>query len=540
MPQIRQFNAPALGLEPTETGIRATTDAARRAGASFNEVAQESEAVGNRFARGIGTAVQAAGDQVVAYAEHREIAHGAAAWAGLNDQLTQQWNDIAKNADPNDPTVAAKFRENVLEPALEKYRDGFLTEGGQKFAESHVERLRDHMFQKTAADMSSLAAKAVEVNVRTTANSLSNTAMTDPSAVPHLISSVDGMVGDMVGSSPNIKGAESAKVRLDLTERMKEQIVKAGAIGAIQRSANPEATAAEWGAKYPDYVNGAELKQLGTIARAQQRVNLLTEKQLAAYQKQQAQEGAHQELSKIWTDNVSFDDNGKPTIKPGFYKSIMDAELKFPGAASERARALINWGQAQQRERHEVITTDQTVMSRLMTDMFDPNKDKREIEIEVLKAEAEHKLDAHDGSVLRGLSTALEGQSLKGPIYQTALDGAKERLGFSLMADGHERYANFMATFWPQYLQMKKAGTLPPNALDLKDEKSLIRQAAKPYEPDVRDRFMAHTMKQFGGVNPGGGSIGSPPPTVKTKEDFDRLPSGAAYIGKDGKTYRKP
>jgi hypothetical protein len=28
--------------------------------------------------------------------------------------------------------------------------------------------------------------------------------------------------------------------------------------------------------------------------------------------------------------------------------------------------------------------------------------------------------------------------------------------------------------------------------------------------------------------------------TVTTKEDFDRLPSGAVYTGKDGRKYRKP
>jgi hypothetical protein len=37
-----------------------------------------------------------------------------------------------------------------------------------------------------------------------------------------------------------------------------------------------------------------------------------------------------------------------------------------------------------------------------------------------------------------------------------------------------------------------------------------------------------------------GKSAASGTPTVKTKADFDALPSGATYIGKDGKPYRKP
>lgn len=37
-----------------------------------------------------------------------------------------------------------------------------------------------------------------------------------------------------------------------------------------------------------------------------------------------------------------------------------------------------------------------------------------------------------------------------------------------------------------------------------------------------------------------GGSIGGSLPTVTTRQQFDALPSGATYIGKDGGTYRKP
>jgi hypothetical protein len=161
---------------------------------------------------------------------------------------------MAKRADPNDPTVAAQFREQVLEPALQDYSKGFLTEGGLKFAQGRTESIRNHMFTKTAADMSSLAAAAVSVNVSETANRLSNTAMNDPSAVPHLLKNADELVGGIVESSPNIKGTDSAKARMGLTEKMKEAIVKAGAQGAIAKAANPEAEAARWGQMYPSAI----------------------------------------------------------------------------------------------------------------------------------------------------------------------------------------------------------------------------------------------------------------------------------------------
>lgn len=283
MPTIRQFDAGNLALRPSETGVEATAQAGRLIGRFYNQAAGATEQVGSatkqlgsetaqtgvNFARGIEGDIKAVGDAVVQYAEHREISHGAASFAELNDQLTQSWNDAAKKADPNDPTVAAKWRDQVLTPALENYRQGFLTEGGQKFAEARIDSLRQHLFEKSAADMSSLAGDAVAVNVHKTANSLSNTAMNDPSSVSHLLQSTDDLVGGMVDSSPNIKGATAAKVKIELSEKMKEDIVKSGAIGAIQKAADPEAEAQKWGAQYPQYINGAELKMLAANARQQ-------------------------------------------------------------------------------------------------------------------------------------------------------------------------------------------------------------------------------------------------------------------------------
>ncbi len=163
------------------------------------------------------------------------------------------------------------------------------------------------MFEKTSADMASLAAQAVSVNVRTMANTMSNTAMTDPSSVPHLLDGISGTVAAMVDSSPNLKGSDAAKARLGLTEKMREDIVKSGAIGAIQKAADPEAEAAKWGKKYPEYINGADLKTLAGNARQQIRADrmdraytdMLSKKDAEA--KSDAQETGY--LQKLYSDD---------------------------------------------------------------------------------------------------------------------------------------------------------------------------------------------------------------------------------------------
>jgi hypothetical protein len=271
VPNIQQYSNPLDVPHPTETGVNAVVQSARRAGAAFNEAADAVHTVGDQNARMLSSSIRSAGAVAVDYMEHREVSHGAAAYAGLNDQLTQKWNDAVKNADPNDPEVAQRFRENVLEPELEKFGQSFFTEGAQKWAETRVQSLRNHMYEKTSADMGTLAAQSVTQNVHATRNALSNTAMTDPSSVPHLLEGIEGTVGAMVDSSPNLKGVAAAKARGELTEHMREEIVKAGAIGAIQKSGNPERTAEEWGAKYPQYISGSDLKALSANARQQLR-----------------------------------------------------------------------------------------------------------------------------------------------------------------------------------------------------------------------------------------------------------------------------
>lgn len=520
MPNIKTFDAPQLGLNPTETGIQANTQAAYRAGRFFNQQAQATEEVGGELARGIGGDVKAVGDVALQYMEHREISHGAAAYAQLNDDLTQQWNDTAKNADPNDPTVAAKFREQTLEPALEKYRQNFLTEGGQKFAEARVDSLRNHMFEKTSADMSSLAKDAVAVNVKQTANSLSNTAMTDPSAVPHLLDSADGLVGGMVSSAPNIKGADSARARMQLTETMKESIVKAGAVGAIQNSNDPEGEAARWGAKYPNYINGAELKQLGAYAKSQQRANLLTEKQLQQFQKQQETDAAHKELSKTFTDSVQFDENGNVSIKPSFYKDIMKVEQAHPGVATERAKAMINFGEAQTKEKREIVNDDPDAVSQLYTGLFDQNKPTTDTDI--LRAAVEKKLSPHTQTTLLQLEKSLAESPLKGPIWQDTMAAAKDQLVVNVPGIpgkdnvGISNFAKFAQMFIPDYLAKKRSGTLPPNALDVNDPQSMISQAMAPFKRTQSQR-LSDFIAGAGGLSPstvapsGGRRIGDVP-----------------------------
>src|SRR5215470_19920015 len=127
MAKFPTYDAPPLEIRPTETGIDAIQQAARRTGAFYGQAAEDYVGAGHR----LGSAIQLASNVVQRFQEHREISAGAKNFAQMQDDLTTAWNHTinAPGVDANDPAVAAKFRENVLEPALDKFANqGFLTE----------------------------------------------------------------------------------------------------------------------------------------------------------------------------------------------------------------------------------------------------------------------------------------------------------------------------------------------------------------------------------------------------------------------------
>jgi hypothetical protein len=266
MANIREQSASSeLGLTPTDRGVSAFEAAARRSAAFYNQAAEAVNDTGRRIA----STITDVGDIAVKSADHFEISRGAANFAKLQADLTEKWNETAKSANPNDPTVAAKFRDDVVAPELEKFQSGFNTERSQQFAESKVESLRTHMFEKTAADMSTLAGIAVRKNISDSTTAMSNTALLDPSSVPNLLKNVDHSIAAVVGSSPTLSPVDAARATGELSDATKKAIVHSGAIGAIQKSGNPEATAEAWVKKYPDIISGDDAKTLAANARQQ-------------------------------------------------------------------------------------------------------------------------------------------------------------------------------------------------------------------------------------------------------------------------------
>jgi hypothetical protein len=342
VPNITEYNSPVDTLRPTETGIDAVTQAARRAGAFFNQAGAATKEVGDEGSRQIQGAIDNAGKVAVDFEDHQQISHGAAAFAQFTEDQTKAWDNKIKGytdadgvvhppANPNDPALASSFMSG-MEDNFNDLRKGFWTEKSQQWAEAHIEQLRNHFQTKTAADMGQLAADAVSVNYKQTANALSNTAMMSPDAVPDLIGQAKNGIAGIISSSPNLKGVAASSATTKLTEATIEQITKAGAIGAIRKSGDPEATANEWSQKYPQYINGAETKQLADQARMQIRLNKAEARANMAVAKQEKKDRADRSVDQLWSDSTRVDEHGVlvPVMPP-------DAKARINAAADAGA-----------------------------------------------------------------------------------------------------------------------------------------------------------------------------------------------------------
>ena len=270
---IRQFDIGSdVGLRPDDRASSSTANAGRRISALYTSAAEANSDMGRRAA----SAIQDAGKVAVDYVTNREINRGAAESATALSALDQKWNATIKNADPNDPSVAAKFREEQVEPTLQALKDGFFTEGGQKFAEARIEQFRNHFNTKTASDMATMAGIAVRTNISTMTNQLSNMALTDPSSVKTSLKMVEDSVSHMIDSSPTLTGTDAARVKMEVMQASQTAIVKAAALGAI--NANPEKGLKQFsGPEYSKYLSGADLKAMEQQAKSVQRAERVDE-----------------------------------------------------------------------------------------------------------------------------------------------------------------------------------------------------------------------------------------------------------------------
>lgn len=494
MPNIREFQTPALGLRANETGVEATAAAARRVGSEYNEA-------GGAIAAGgaaVGQSIKIAGELYDDYTTHQEISRGGVGLAGLMGKKTEDWNSTVKNADPNNPAVAAKFLEENLEPDLEKFRDGFTTQRSQQWADNHLNSFRQHMFAKTAADMATMAGEAIKVNYRQTTNSMANTVRNDPSALDFMLKTYEDTLNATVATSSNLKGSTAAAIRTELLQKGKEELIKSAALGHIETTGKMP----DWSRdpKYSAYITGPELKQLETAERHYTTMNRAAENAARQDVERDARNKFHADINKL--ELSLYDDDGNLVVTKDHIAQFREiVRQNALGATLEptRVSGMFNGltRMVDKQNRVKASSDDPATRQDLTDRLFDQDNPTTMLQIALQVNDG--RLSPRSAKNLGAIVKA-EDTSLKDPILKDTMKGAHALLGTDPVGSGN--YASFVQVFLPQYTAAKRAGTLKPNALDIKDPASMISEAMAPYKRSLQQQMTDRILRGEFGLEP--------------------------------------
>ncbi|WP_156179939.1 hypothetical protein [Bradyrhizobium sp. LTSPM299] len=364
----------------------------------------------------------------------------------------------------------------------------------------------------------------------------------DPSSLQTSLDLLRHSVAANVDSSPNLSGMDRANITSAVLADSERTLVRAAAFGAI--SQNPEAGYKEFSSpKYAQYLSASDLKTLEQQQRAVVRAEHVDQAYQRTQRQQQKQDASDQREGEYIAKLHSDDPQQQQSVNA---KSIAN-DFTLTREARERMIGIV-----ERTASKENSATDPATRNRLLDGMLSADKPTKMQDI--LQAQIDNKLSNKDATILKEMIGSGRGSTLSDPVFTGVMGAAKQQIEQSL--EGAENYGKFFYGFVRDYQKQAVAGTLQPNALDLRDEKSLISQYVKQYQPSNADKIRYYMFKNLGtdpstvdfsqvvpravgDMSPGGGSAPARPARVTTKDQYDELPVGTHYIGKDGQTYEK-
>lgn len=269
---ITQFTSPIDKLAPNEGAEHAYFESAR---SEQRNIDQAGEIYGH--------ILKSAGNDVENYEYSQEVSQGAAALAVMHNNMVTSWNKTTAATDVNDSTIQQKFMDDANQQ-LSDWQDGFQTKRGQEWALSQADSIKNHMWEKTSADMGVRAGDAAVSNLTTQVRNLADTAGKDFTTMDSALNQVDAMV-----AAQGESGYFNSKMQDAISSDMKNELVKASLKGLADN--NPQkALAVISSGQFSDYMSPGEQKELQGYATVQahgQIINQQRQQQAKQYEQQQ-------------------------------------------------------------------------------------------------------------------------------------------------------------------------------------------------------------------------------------------------------------
>lgn len=478
MPQIRPYENPIDTLRPSDRGAEGEAMAGRRIGAFYHQEGEE-----------LSGAVKAAADTADRFLSHQEVSHLGVSFAGTQADLTQKWNQIASdpNVDGNDPTVARKFLQEEVEPALEKLKGAPLTDMGQRFAEAHIEGIRQHFFEKTAADMSLRAGQTTAANADKVGNTYSGISFADPSSTKENLRQYDLSIRAMIATSG--MNAEGAARVLEHAEKVKEQIANSGLTGLINKNPNADYSRFASDPAIAPYLKGTDPKQIQQYQQGQQRIQASLDRQAQADQRRQQTEANDDAANKLFHDHTYVLPNGNLAVDASYFAGIRDLSTR-PGVRPGLPGEMLSLGERVSQNTNKV-EDDPLTKALLQKEVMDQNEDflahlSRAAAGDKLSGKTFQELHSmwvdaqRDPEAVTGLKDVFS--AARATIVNPLMPGQKD-------ARGEQLYADFVNEVGPQLSKMNAQQRREQS--DFSNPNSLVSKAlASPkYARTTSDRL---------------------------------------------------
>lgn len=339
MPNIREFSNTVGGLQP-DNGMEQV--AARNA--------QHTEQAFALMGHEIGSGISALGDAYTRIKEQQDLSHGFVAFTAMQLRQTQQLQERMKTADPNDPTVAAKFLSESVDPDIEKFVDGFSTPNGRRAAIEMAGRMREEMGRTAIGMQSNLASEAVTGNLDASLANLSGKTFLDPTSRDAAFATWTAGIDAQLATHPTMSAEDAAKVREHYIEAGRKAIGGASAAGMIHsaQAVGPEAVTQVIDnlgkdPKWPEFLGGDGMERANTAALEARRAAEQDHRNQQNDAIRQDRINANKEMVGLYTSGLQRDGSWHPPADYG--KKLSEIAMKYPNGvdASEVAASQAHY-----------------------------------------------------------------------------------------------------------------------------------------------------------------------------------------------------
>lgn len=517
---IREYTNPIGGLQPNEGAQRAEEFAARTIQSNYNSIGHD-----------IDQGIRQAGGAFLEHRTREEISQGAGEIAVIADGQRQQWQQILRDADPNDHTVGTQFIQEHAEPAYEAWVNQATTEESRAWRQSQVATLRQHTYERTAADMATRSGEALEANMTTLATHVTNLVANDPTQLNLGLGLLHNSIEGIIQNDPNLTPAQAEHARGVLTATLSQQTANAAVVGMAQRDPAAARALLATGGAFSEYLDGADHARLGNYIDAEEERHATQARMAAAETRRQQVQDANTVERDLVASLYDPDHPGTMRI-PADFGTRFQAYAAMPGADGGTARALLSMSHTivEDAARGVPAVTDPQIFNSLVGRMtIAPGQPNAVTSAEIYSAAAAGHLSIHDASLLTswqndnerptpGVTQAREG------IART-VDSFKSTITSSTMlsphadAEGDQRYGQFQWEVYTRFNQLRADGQTPEQA---------VARLTDPRSPD----YIGHIVTRFQGGRAGAHGIMAPQPVVPyTPPPAPPLPGGNAQLG---------